>query len=230
MLTVVCFKWRTPGYRGVFDSSHVNTLRDMVARHYPDPHRFVCVTDDPRGIASGIEILPLWDDYANVPNPTGGGRPTCYRRLKLFSADAGDVFGDRIVWLDLDTVICGDLRPLWNRPEPIVLWRNPQNLWPYNGAMGMLNAGARPHVWTDFHPIRSPAQTHAARYRGSDQAWLSFKIPGEATWSEADGVYYIGSMPNRDRRSLPGNAKIIFFTGGDPPWKSPIPWAREHYR
>lgn len=44
-LTVVTFKWKTPGYRAVFESKHVNILRRMVLRHYPDPVRFVCFTD-----------------------------------------------------------------------------------------------------------------------------------------------------------------------------------------
>lgn len=229
-LSVVCFKWSTPDYRGIFSSAHVNTLRDMVARHYPEPHRFICVTDDAKGIADGVEIIPLWNDHAGVPNPTGGGRPTCYRRLKLFAADAGETFGDRIVWLDLDTVICGDMRPVWNRSEDVVLWKNPQNLWPYNGAMGMLKAGARPDVWNDFDPIKSPAATHAAGYRGSDQAWLSLKIPGEATWSDADGVYYINHMPGKLKNVLPENARIVFFTGGNPPADSSMEWVRKHYR
>lgn len=229
-VSVVCFKWQTPGYRGIFNASHVNTLRDMVARHYPDPHRFICVTDDAEGIADGIEVVPLWDDHATVPNPSGGGRPTCYRRLKLFAPDIGETLGDRIVWLDLDTVICGDLRPLWNRNEDVVLWKNPQNLWPYNGAIGMLTAGARPQVWTDFDPDTSPAQTQARGYRGSDQAWLSHKIPGEATWSAADGLYYIRNMP-RDRKDvLPENARVVFFNGGYAPQDVPFGWVKEHYR
>ena len=74
-LTIVTFKWKTPGYRAVFESKHVNILRRMVLRHYPDPVRFVCFTDEPAGLAEGIEAHPLWDDHRRVPNPTGGGRP-----------------------------------------------------------------------------------------------------------------------------------------------------------
>ena len=74
-LTVVTFKWKTPGYRAVFESKHVNILRRMVLRHYPDPVRFVCFTDDPVGLAEGIEAHPLRDDHRRVPNPTTGGHP-----------------------------------------------------------------------------------------------------------------------------------------------------------
>ena len=39
-LTVVTFKWNTPGHRAKFAPEHVRILQRMVARHYPDPHRF----------------------------------------------------------------------------------------------------------------------------------------------------------------------------------------------
>lgn len=229
MISVVTFKWATPGYRAKFTSEHVNTLRRMVLRHYKAPHRFICITDDPAGLDGGIEVVPLWDHHASVPNPTGGGRPSCYRRLKLFDPAMADVIGDRFVMLDLDCVICGDLSPLFDRPEEAVFWKSPTNEWPYNGAMFMANTGARPQLWQDFDPLESPKLTQAAGYRGSDQAWISYKLGwNEATWTERDGVYYYGKM--RNRQSVPANARIIFTTGGSAPWTLRHPWVRKHYR
>jgi hypothetical protein len=201
----------------------------MVKRHYGEPFRFICFTDDPAGISPEIEALPIWDDHASVPNPTGGGRPSCYRRLKLFDPGMKEVLGERFVMLDLDTVVCGNLSALWNRPEPIVMWKSPTNQWRFNGAMFMADTGARPDVWTDFDPIESPKLTTSLGFRGSDQAWLSYKLPqGEAEWTQKDGVYYYGSMANR--RVLPKNAKIVFTTGGSAPWTLKHPWVRQHYR
>ena len=229
MISVVTFKWTTPGYRANFTSEHVNTLHRMVLRHYQAPHRFICVTDDPAGLDDGIEVVPLWDHHASVPNPTGGGRPSCYRRLKLFDPAMSEVIGERFVMLDLDCVICGDLSPLFDRPEDAVFWKSPTNEWPYNGAMFMANTGARPQLWQDFDPIESPKLTQAAGYRGSDQAWISYKLGwNEATWTERDGVYYYGKI--RNRQSIPANAKIIFTTGGSAPWTLRHPWVRKHYR
>ena len=229
MISVVTFKWSTPGYRSQFTAEHVNTLRRMVARHYPDPHRFICISDDAEGLDDGIEAVPIWDADASGPNPTGGGRPSCYRRLKLFDKSMRELIGDRFVMLDLDCVICGDLRPIFNREEDAVFWKSPTNEWPYNGAMLMQTAGARARVWDEFDPIRSPKETHAAGYRGSDQAWISHKLGwGEATWSQADGVYYYGSM--RQRHILPEDARIVFTTGGTAPWTLRWPWVKKHYR
>lgn len=229
MISVVTFKWATPGYRAKFTSEHVNTLRRMVLRHYQAPHRFICITDDPAGLDGGIEVVPLWDHHASVPNPTGGGRPSCYRRLKLFDPAMAEVIGDRFVMLDLDCVICGDLSPLFDRPEDAVFWKSPTNEWPYNGAMFMANTGARPQLWQDFDPLESPKLTQAAGYRGSDQAWISYKLGwDEATWTDRDGVYYYGKI--RNRQSVPANARIIFTTGGSAPWTLRHPWVRKHYR
>lgn len=230
MLSVVTFKWHTPGYRAKFEARHVNVLSSMVARHYRRPHRFVCFTDDATGLAPGIEALPVWDDHASVPNPTGGGRPSCYRRLKLWAPEMREVLGGRYVCLDLDTVILGDLRPLWDRTEDVVMWRSPGMPWPYNGAMWMANTGARPQVWAEFDPLESPKRTTEAGYRGSDQAWMSLVLgAGESVWTQADGVYYYGSLP-RPRHQLPRDARIVFTTAGDPPWKMAHLWARRHWR
>lgn len=231
MLSVVTFKWKNPGYRCSFESQHVNTLRRMVARHYPDPHRFICITDDPAGLDPEIEVVPMWNDHADVPNPTGGGRPSCYRRLKLWDPAIAEVVGPRFVMLDVDVVICGDLRPLWNRTEDVVMWKSPTLEWPYNGAMFMANAGARPQVWTDFDPVESPKATTAAGYRGSDQAWISHKLGwDEAVWTQRCGVYYFGAKGIGRTDPLPANAKIVFTTGGNAPWVLKQEWVRKHYR
>lgn len=229
-LTVVTFKWSTPGYRANFESRHVNILRRMVLRHYPDPVRFVCFTDDPVGIEPKIQTHPLWPDHRQVPNPTGGGRPSCYVRLKLWDPAMLELIGPRFVMLDLDTIICGDLRPIFNRTEDVVMWKSPTNEWPYNGAMFMANTGARPQVWNDFDPIKSPALTQAKGYRGSDQAWLSHCMgPNEAVWTARDGVIFQNDVWKRQSRK-PSGARIVFTTAGHPPWTARAPWVKEHYR
>ena len=248
MISVVTFKWKPKGhYRSSFGAEHVNTMRRMVARHYPDPHRFICVTDDEQGLDEGIEVVPLWNDHAEIPNPSFIGGPSCYRRLKVFSREIGAVLGERFVCLDLDMLITGDLRPLLNRSEDFIAWKNPNPLWPYNGSMFMLTAGARPQVWESFDPVTSPAISHAAKCKGSDQGWMSYVLgKGEATWDGADGVWSYqdeivgrravirGRFINPGVGMLPKNAKVIAFHGHVDPWSRAAmvltPWVKEHYR
>ena len=236
MLSVVCFKWRPRlGYRSSYGPAQVHTLRDMVRRHYPDPHRFICVTDDPAGLDANVEVVPLWDDHASVPNPSFPDGPSCYRRLKVFSPYVAPILGERIVCIDLDVVIVDDLRPLWNRPEPFVGWRDPVRKWPYNGSLFMLDAGARPEVWETFDPATSPGLSSGAGMRGSDQGWMSYVLGwNEAAWTEDDGVISFQREVKKAGGKLPRGARIVVFWGKHDPWSRQAqalsPWIKEHYR
>lgn len=238
MLSVICWKWKpAPGYRSQFGPNTVNVLRKMVRRHYPDEHRFLCVTDDAAGLDPEVEVVPAWNDFATVPSPSGARNPSCYRRLRAFAPDIAATFGDRFVSLDLDIVITGDLRPLWNRSEDFVIWgdTNPRTF--YNGSMFLMTAGARPKVWTSFNPATSPKLPRAHGHMGSDQAWISFCLgPKEAQWTQADGVYSFRNHLNGEtadpKRELPPNAKVVVFHGAVDPWTARgqrLEWVRTHY-
>lgn len=237
MLTVVTWKWATPpGYRSVFTGATVNALKSMIAKHYPDPHRFVCVTDDASGFDADIDVVPSWHDFATVWSPHGNPSryPSCYRRLRAFHPDIQRHFGPRFVQLDLDCVVTGDLRPLWNRPEAFVIWgdTNPRTL--YNSSMILMTAGSRPQVWHEFDPRVSPVKAKAAGNHGSDQAWISYCLgPGEAKWTRADGVYSFRNELAHDLKYLPPDARIVFFHGQHDPWgeyaQRNCPWVRTHY-
>jgi hypothetical protein len=238
MLSVVTWKWAPhAGYRSTFRSEHVNTLRRMVARHYAAPHRFICVTDDPAGLDPEVECVPLWNDYADVRNPCGHPRnPSCYRRLRAFHPEAAQWFGERFVTLDLDTVVVGDLAPLWERDEDFVIWgdTNPRTF--YNASMYLLRAGTRPRVWTEFDPKISPRLALQARQFGSDQGWIGYCLgPREARWTAKDGVYsFRNEIKQRNGGRLPAGARIVFFHGQWDPWDPAIlrsySWVKEAYR
>ena len=58
MVNVICMKWGVK-----YGPEYVNTLRSMLTRHLQRPHRFICYTDDGKGIGPGVEIkaLPTMD-------------------------------------------------------------------------------------------------------------------------------------------------------------------------
>lgn len=237
MLTFVTWLWTPPiGYRSNFAAEHVNTLARMIDRHYAPPHRLLCVTDIPTGIDPRVSIVPAWNDYAGVGSPHGGvaKNPSCYRRLRAFHPDIGKVFGRRFVSLDLDTVITGDLAPLFDRPEDFVIWgeTNPRS-W-YNGSQFMLTAGARPQVWQTFDPRRSPHEAKRAGRFGSDQGWISHCLGrGEGTWSTGDGVYSYRVHLRPQGNALPENARVVHFHGEHDPWDpamQTIDWVERCYQ
>lgn len=234
MLSVVTWLWQPrPGYRSQFDAEKVNVLFRMVDRHYRGPHRNVCVTDMPKGLDGSIDVVPAWNDFADVASPHGGTHPSCYRRLRLFHPDAAQWFGERFVSLDLDAVITGDMDPVWSRTEDFVIWGDTNPKTSYNGSMILMTAGARPRVWTTFDPMSSPEQAKRTGQFGSDQGWIGYCLgPGEPTWTAADGVLSY-RVHLSSARCLTPSARIVFFHGRVDPWSSfamaNLPWVKEHW-
>lgn len=249
MLTVVTFKWENPGYRSKFGAEQVNTMRNMVARHYPKPHRFICITDNDDGIDRDIECFPIWADHARVPNPTWANGPSCYRRLKVFSEWFREIAGDRFVCLDLDAVIVDDMSPIFDRPEDCVTYSCAGLNGGINGSIFMMATGSRSFVWDLFDPKRSPAETTRLGHKGSDQGWMNACLQHcSAKWTDADGIIgykdtvalkrqVVGGrvqyVPGR-RASLPTGARIVFFHGKPDPWdeeaQARSPWILEYYK
>lgn len=237
MLDVVTFKWRPIGksYRSTFTAETVNVLFAMVARHFHAPFRFSCVTDDPAGLSPRIRALPMFEEHARLVGTHGVQNPNCYRRLKLFAPEARDLVGPRILSLDLDAVITGDVTALWTRTEDFVAWEGTAGRNPYNGSMILLTAGARPGVWHDFDPARSPMLARRAGFVGSDQAWIALRLGGdEAKWTRADGVYSWRMHLRLKGGRLPPGARAVFFHGSADPWQPSTqraaPWIAEHWR
>jgi hypothetical protein len=229
VLTVVCWLWK--GARG-YKPAHVNALQEMIRRHLHVPHRFVCLTDEVRGFARGIEVVmppPEAMALAEMPSPEGGNFPACYRRLWMFSEQA-QALGDRVLLMDVDAVITGDITHLVKRDEDFVGWRplcSWGNMERVAGGMYLLKTGSRTEVWTEFSAA-GVAAARAAGYRGSDQAWISFKLGKTAAlWPDDAGLYALSDMP---ARKLPDGACVVQFAGNTKPWNAGLmTWVREHY-
>jgi hypothetical protein len=234
-LTFVTFRWQpTPGYRSTFPVESVYALDEMIKRHYSGPSRFVCVTDRPQELTR-VEAMPLWPDHGKIPSPFGHSYPSCYRRLKLFAPEAVEMFGPRLVCIDLDMVIVKDITPLFDRPEDFVIWGESDfpNKQAYCGSLWMLRTGTRTKAWTEFNPKTSPRTAWNAGCRGSDQGWMCYILgKHEAKWTRKDGVYswrkHIAPMGGK----LPADARVVAFHGKHDPWSGysqNFPWIREHY-
>lgn len=228
MITVLLWKWKQSNYRSAFNYQHVNTMVKMIGRNLDLPHRVLCITDDPVGIM--CETYPLWDAPDIIPIKEG--KPNCYRRLKVFG-DFGRELGDRLLSIDLDTVITKNMTDLVDRKEDFVIWGDTAKGTHYNGGFWLMTPGTRKQVWDTFVPD-APRITSSLKIVGSDQAWISHVLgPGEATWSTQDGVYSYRNHLNRGFAPLPSNAKVVFFHGQVDPWSARarnIRWVRENYR
>jgi hypothetical protein len=230
MLTVLTWLWRQPGGRTTYTAEHVNIWAAMVRRNLKMPHRVACVTDTPQGIDGSVMIIAPPGDFESVTSMHWGGwRPCCYRRLSMFRRDAAKLFGKRFVCMDLDCVIGGQLDPLFDRKDDLMLFKGTEPTRPYNGSMMLITAGCRPHVFEDFDQAGADASGEA--FCGSDQAWLAHKLGwNEATWDESDGVWFYGKRYLAEVKRA--NPTVLFFPGKRKPWElAPVfPWMRKHYR
>lgn len=223
MLTVICWKWASTGWRAPYLVQHVNALKRMLEAHLKIPHRLICITDDKDTRKYECHTYPLWNEKRLRVN-TRPGKPNCYQRLKLFAPEMREVFGERVLSIDLDVLIRSDITDLLDFTEDFKIMRGVAA--PYNGSMWGMRTGARAQVWEEFHPVHSPviaAQQKTAKgknFYGSDQAWISYKIPGEATWPIGGAIYPYNSHI-RDK-GIPDDARIIFFAGSDKPWMKTV--------
>ena len=233
MLTVCTFLWFDPrGVRNdiyVYNETHVRRLKQMVERNLILPHEFICVSD--RKI-DGIKTIPL--DFTTFVHGTR------FAKLMMYAPE-GPLAGKRLLYLDLDCVVTGNLTPLVERDEDLVLWRNPNFGAPgrarYNTSIILHTAGTRPEFWTEFDRKTTLATVQQATgWGGTDQAWVSYRAsPEEAHWTDVDGVYGAGRLGDSVHGAgtdLPPNAKIVFFPGRRTPWTPGItekhPWISQY--
>lgn len=232
-LSVCVYQWNT-GYRD-YRPEYVNVLARMVKRHLPMPHRFICVTDETKGFSADVEVMATPEaarTAGKVLSPEGPRFPSSYRRLWTFSEEAR-CLGDRVMLLDIDCAITGDLSPLFEPVDDFVGWR-PTSAWGTTnrvaGGTWLLRTGTRTKVWTSFS-ARGVGKARTAGYRGSDQAWISYCLASNvAVWPKSCGIYQAQQMKVNRFEVLPDDARIVHFNGRVKSWDLlSIPWIRKSW-
>jgi hypothetical protein len=246
-LIVASFLWFDPARRRSYQfcRDDVRIWDAMIARNLTVPHKRVCVTHRPDLVADFIETRPI-DPAKHVPG-------LCTVKLQAHKPGGIGKEGDRVLLMDIDCVVTGNLDPLVDREEPAVWWRNPNfevggRRGFIQGSMQLFTVGATEHLWRDFDPLVTPAWLNR-RFGGGEQAWISERLntaypePGwdwnVAHWTDADGVYGAGRLVNGKmgqgvQSELPENARIVFTPGdrspSQPEMQAKHPWIRELYR
>jgi hypothetical protein len=211
-LTVACLKWGTK-----YSVDYVNILHGMVQRHLSVPHRFVCLTDDPTGIA--CETLPI------VPN-----LPTWWGKVTLFNHPVPG----RILYLDLDTVIVGSIDEFAAYDGPFCLIKP---FYRDRGfASGVMSIGPDfgRHVWEKF--ARNPqaaiefCRRHAVpAWNLGDQRWLELNIERADYWQDVLPGQLV-SYKVHCAAGLPSGARLVCFHGKPDPHDVADPWVVEAWR
>lgn len=112
-ITVACVQKRGGPYDGL---DYAARLARGVARNLTLPHRFVCLTDEPKlKLPKGAEIVPLQH-----------GWPGFWSKVELFRSG---LFTGPVLYLDLDTVVCGPLDDIAAADDPLLVSWDPNAGW-----------------------------------------------------------------------------------------------------
>lgn len=212
MLTVVTWRWGDK-----YGGEYVDRLLAGLRRHLRQSHKVV------------VACASTQDEH--LTRIKG-----CFARLRMFDPEwqlqHGILPDERVVCLDLDLIVTGDLDPLFDRPEPFVILQgvNASNPCPYNGSVWMLRGGYRPDVWSDFS--LDAAQRIPLHEFPDDQGWFWQKLPGAAGWQAGSksGIYGFQKPGWPKGDALPAGARLIAFPG----WRDPskfahLDWVRTHW-
>lgn len=196
-----------------YSADHVNILRDMVTRNCTIPHRFVCFTDDARGLHEAVEPIAL-------PPGVGGW----WAKLFMF-AEGHFPEGDRIVYFDLDTVITGSLDEVAAYDGEFAIVRDffrPNGL---QSCVMMWPAGAETHIWTRWLEAGKPKPL------GGDQEWIENVITSPVILQKRfPGAFVSYKLHCEGRKSFPRGAVAVQFHGHPKPWDAPDEWVSRLYK
>jgi hypothetical protein len=225
MLTVVCLKWGT-----AFPAASVTVLYNAVRRHLDIPFRFTCFTDDPSGLAPGIEARPI----ADIGLPPERWRSGCWPKLTIFKP--GILGGaDLAVYCDLDIVIQAPLAPFLERAAAmgglhiirewhksifhfLPLWFRPNRGG--QSAFFVWRPSEQKHI---FETFAADPET-AYRIDGNDQRYITRVAMNLHYWPDGWCVSFrrtcLWSRPFNFLFSVrrPRDAKLVVFHGIPRPW------------
>jgi len=200
-------------------AEYVNKLFDMVRRNLSDgyPGRFVCVTDNPKGLTEGIQTI-------EAPEGIAGW----WVKLWLFKRG---VFpdGERVIFMDLDTVIVGELDNIAGYAGQFATLKDfyyPQQVGP---AVMAWEAGAyTSSIWEEWDAYGKPTEGHGDLWwiNNLDQGRFAKRCdklqdlyPGVFVSYKADCKPY-----------PPKSAKVVCFHGQPRPHNAPDEWVSDVWK
>lgn len=243
-VNVLCIKWGRK-----YGPEYVNKLHSMVRRHLARPFRFVCLTDDPQGIDSQIEVKPIpavgFSEFdTRQPWTFGHG----WLKLTSFANPLYDLQG-RTLFLDLDIVIVDSIDCFFDAPAPFCVIREwdkadgtgNTSVYLYTiGAHAEAITHLRDHYPAALNDVRNE-QEYITGFLGR-QGKLSY---WPAAWCVSFKRHCVprGLMNWVRSPSIPPGARIIAFHGKpNPPdaivgesgkWYRRVPptqWVADHWR
>jgi hypothetical protein len=208
-VNIICMKWGDK-----FPASYVNKLYAMVERNLNLPFRFVCFTENGKGIRPEVEIQPLPELDLPEGIPERG-----WRKLTVFRENFGGLSG-KTLFLDLDVVIVDSIDDFFTYPGDFLIAHDqhrPKRL-EGNSSVFRFEIGAYPDILKyfeeNFEQVRSEVR-HEQAYlsremhkKGNMEFWPEHWVPSFKYHCAPSWIRSWFEAP-----SIPKGAKIILFHG-----------------
>jgi hypothetical protein len=201
MINIVCLKWGTK-----YGPEYVNNLYRGVARNTTLPFSFHCFTDNATGIDSPIVTHPL----------VYPGLDGWWNKLYLFSKELP--IEGRIMYLDLDTLITGNIDDILRVNEGFVVLRDfLTGIWKgittndFVGS-GIMSYEAHQHsyLWEDF--IKNSKEIIKSIKPHGDQVWIQRQQLDRLYWQDIVPQQIV-SFKVHCKGSLAPDARIVCYHG-----------------
>jgi hypothetical protein len=221
--TIVTFLW---GHWELNDGGvcYVHALHEGVKRNLRGvPYRFVCFTDHKaEEFNRGIELAPF-----DCPDFIGN-----LKKMIVFRND-GFLTG-RILALDLDTVVTGDILPVMDGiVQSFTTCECPYHLRWMGGGIHCFDAGfGHEELW---QPLVTERSRFEAESRGSERLYLSYRfkscgLPYDLWKRRMPGKVVSFKKECKWGESLPKDVRLVWFHGIPRPHQCmEVEWIRDHW-
>lgn len=206
---------------GDFTAEHVRRLAANVSSHLTIPHRLICLTDRPAELAGFRPAL--------VPIRMAHNYPRWWGKLELFRPD---IFppGDCVLFIDLDTIILGNLDEIAAGPTTFAGLRD--FYFPQNFASGLMKWTAGEPDLYSLYKTFSGAACHYMSKAGGDQRfireqWTATRRPFSFLQDAFPGQIASFKAGCRNLEAAPAGVRVLCFHGKPRPWECDAPWVRE---
>lgn len=194
-------------------AEYVANLAAGIDRHLTTKHNKVCFTDDPATVPPGVRARML-------PKGLSGW----WNKLALFRRD-GFAPGERVLYLDLDTVVTGSLDDIAAYSGRFAIMRDVFRPDGMQSAIMAWEAGALGHIWETWERAGRPQFNKLG-----DQSFIEQMQP------EADRLQdlFPGQIVSfkkdcRPIAGIPPDARIVAFHGLPRPHEVEDRWIRDHW-
>jgi len=245
-VNIICFKWGTR-----YGVHFVNNLHASVKKYLHRPFRFLCITDDPTGLNTGIETVPIPE------NPGIPGWPNVFLKLLITADGFADLKGPTL-FFDIDIIITGDLDCFFDyKPGKNVIIHNwierRKTLFRKrpeigNSSVFRFEAGKSQYIYETF--LKEKDRAIDRNFFVTEQAFLTYAMKERYWWPEewvrsfkynCTPTYPLNlfKMPK-----LPSGTRILVFHGRPDPDQGitgfrgrhatrhslPAPWIADYWK